>query len=1114
MSNELFSPAAIAELLTAPGSQPLIPTDEQTRVIEAPAQGSILVVAGAGSGKTETIASRVLWLVANGYVRPREILGLTFTRKAAGELAERVRTRLLSFVNRAAHAALSPSQREQIHYLATAMQEELDLPEVSTYNAFASATVQEFGQGAGVGGELIDEAMAWGIAREVVSTSSDPRIPGLRRSLNRLTQQVLQFERAIHDHLSDFETARRLLRERERLAGLPYNEATITKGTNTNKIYSGIHKVVADTQETLVIADLAEQYSLRKQAYGVMEFSDQVAHAFTSLRTFPDAVELMRKRHRVILLDEFQDTSVAQTKLLAHLFAGQHVMGVGDPHQSIYAWRGASAESLTGFHAAFTADKSALTLTLSTSWRNAQRVLAVANRAALPLTASSSVPVPTLTARQGAPVGEVSVKICETPEDEYQQIATWLLEKRSQFQQQHQGELPTAAVIVRKRKYMLQLSQTLTQAGVPNRIIGVGGLLDTPEVRDIVCLLRCVNDPLADNDLVRILAGPRFAFGTADLVALRNTARWLSKRDHGHRLLDKEQLATDNILDRADQPRSLIEALDVITRLPFKHQATKHFSAEGAQRAVEAGNMLRRLRLLRDGSLHDLIYMASRELNVDIELEAHEKFDEHDSAQALENIHTLLEEVQGFLRTSPRQGLTAVLEWLETIEQDDDLPAYVPPPTPGTVQIITAHSSKGLEWDFVAVSHQMNNEFPTQSRNSLGEFSAGVLPDGCRGDQASRPKLSLLEAATQKEFLEMMSSYKQQHVDHHEGEELRLLYVAYTRARQELLLTGAFWGKGQRARTVSHTLQALQGILEGPYRVAADSVSEDTLPALVPPFNEESIHEEHPLGDAGHTLQWPLDPLGARRPLVHAAANAVRNASPLKHTDEVLELLLQEAQQKQSPSNSAFRFTRLNASSFHEVVKDPDHARNMMMRPLPSRPYRNTRVGNLFHEWVERRTTTPMGSEVSLDLSLQVESQLSHKDEKQLQALIDTFEKSRWANRKPIMVEELITVPFADIRVQCKLDAVYEQAGQYEIVDWKTGRMPATEEERQERFLQLDLYRVALSQFLNVPVTSITATLFYVNENTELNSSAETTLTDLEQLWTKIQPPEDDEPGA
>src|SRR5699024_7821459 len=120
-----------------------------------------------------------------------------------------------------------------------------------------------------------------------------------------------------------------------------------------------------------------------------------------------------------------------------------------------------------------------------------------------------------------------------------------------------------------------------------------------------------------------------------------------------------------------------------------------------------------------------------------------------------------------------------------------------------------------------------------------------------------------------------------------------------------------------------------------------------------------------------------------------------------------LELLLQEAQQKQSPSNSTFRFRRLNASSFHEVVKDPDHARNMMMRPLPSRPYRNTRVGNLFHEWVERRTTTPMGSEVSLDLSLQVESQLSHNDEKQLRALIDTFEKSRWANRKPIMVEEL-----------------------------------------------------------------------------------------------------------
>ncbi|MGO8608805.1 UvrD-helicase domain-containing protein, partial [Rhizobium johnstonii] len=101
----------------------------------------------------------------------------------------------------------------------------------------------------------------------------------------------------------------------------------------------------------------------------------------------------MRERYRVVLLDEYQDTSVVQSDLLAALFADSAVMAVGDPHQSIYGWRGASAGNLGGFAGAFSASGQAHTYSLRTSWRNSERVLDAANAVLRPLAARVPVPV-------------------------------------------------------------------------------------------------------------------------------------------------------------------------------------------------------------------------------------------------------------------------------------------------------------------------------------------------------------------------------------------------------------------------------------------------------------------------------------------------------------------------------------------------------------------------------------------------------------------------------------------------------------------------------------------------------------------------------------------------
>src|SRR5690606_8529802 len=135
-------------------------------------------------------------------------------------------------------------------------------------------------------------------------------------------------------------------------------------------VYADVRTAVARVGGLGVLTGLAREYDRQKRRRGVIDFSDQVAGALRIVRGHPAVAAELRERYRVVLLDEYQDTSVVQTDLLAELFASTAVMAVGDPHQSIYGWRGASAGNLGGFAAAFSSDGEAPTYSLLTSWRN------------------------------------------------------------------------------------------------------------------------------------------------------------------------------------------------------------------------------------------------------------------------------------------------------------------------------------------------------------------------------------------------------------------------------------------------------------------------------------------------------------------------------------------------------------------------------------------------------------------------------------------------------------------------------------------------------------------------------------------------------------------------
>ncbi len=1114
-SARIPTPISAYEIADALG-QPR-PTDQQVRVIESDPHTPTLVIAGAGSGKTETMANRVLWLVANRFARPSDILGLTFTRKAAGELAERITKRL----DQLADHGLAPRRSDDL----------LDQPVVSTYNSFASSIVSE--RSLLVGREpdsaIIDESTAWRLARQIVVASNDDRLVSIDKGINRITDAVLQLERAMRENVCTAEQVVQVATDFEKMLDLPIAD----KGSKKTP-YAAVVTAVGEVSALHPLVALAEQYTAEKRRRGYMEFSDQVALALEVCRRSTQTVADYRARHRVVLLDEYQDTSVVQTWLLSELFANHGVMAVGDPHQSIYGWRGASADNLTTFGAQFASRGQSQTLSLSTSWRNASSILDVANRLVSPLTEKSAVPVETLSPRPGAPAGSVDAVYPETIEQEAEAVARWMAAQLARAT----PEAPVSgAVICRSRSVMSQFADALTQAGVPNRILGLGGLLSSSEVVDIVSMLRAVWFADAGSALIRVLTNPRWRIGVRDLAALHSAARWLSAHDwRQHPLSDHQKQAKRESLAPEDTA-SLIDALDAVIATPDDtHEMLREFSPEGLRRLRDAGATIALIRARTALSIADLVRIIELELRLDTEVMAVAGFNREPGAAVAEartharrNLDAFYDLIANFVSINEDSSLPSFLAWLDHAERQDSVAARPEAPDENAVQLITAHGSKGLEWDVVAVPRLSEGDFPSRPRTGAGWLRLGQLPDELKGDASSLPTFEWREAEYQKEVSDMIAAYKDEAKEHQADEERRLVYVATTRARDALLLSGSFWAGQTRPKNPSVFLAELAEATEG-------------VSPLIAGIPEASEHETNPLDGHHSPFEWPGDPLGSRRPVVEEAAATVaylrENESPDTLTAALspefrgdLQVLLAERDRLANRASEPVLPTKITASGFKDFVTNRDEVMRRLRRPVPQKPFTQTRLGTQFHEWVEQRYATPRGSaNVLIDLEAGAAAYsevdidwedaaadsvvdaadlgapaLGALDLAPLDRLKATFEASEWGDRQPIDVEREIHIPFAGRTLICKIDAVYAEVvdgvERYDVVDWKTGRVPQTDEEIADRQLQLALYRIAYARWKGVDLKRVSVALYYVAADTVIRPTVLPTEDELEAMW-------------
>jgi DNA helicase-2/ATP-dependent DNA helicase PcrA len=1002
-----------------------------------------LVVAGAGSGKTELLAVRVLWLVANGFARPEQILGLTFTKKAATELSKRIYESLLKLRD-------SSFWPENLEF-------DFQAPTISTYNAFANQVFRDNALALGYESDatLISDASAFQLAREVcVRYGSDVSgtLSDLELNIDALVEKVIELARALNDNgQSAANLQSEIARTVDHIARLPKKA-----GEEVSSRFGYVDTIVEELKPAPLLAELAEIFQKEKKLRSMVDYSDQVALALRAVTVFPEAATNLREGFTQVMLDEYQDTSVLQTRLLSTLFAKRSVFAVGDPNQSIYGWRGASASNLDEFASDFGEAKN---FSLRTSWRNPIRVLAKANEIASPLSNQASFEVPKplerrvlpvkLEAMPDAPNGNVQVSFLETIEQEAQQIAEWFKPALASGS--------SCAVLMRKRSAMALFVETLQSNGIEVEVVGLGGLLELPEIVDLVSALKVVQRVDAGSELIRLLTGARWRIGPKDIDRLFVIARKLSgPRQEG---VFRQEL-------------TIVEALDEVTSESLDLLSV--FSPESLRRLRDAATLFRNLRAATSLPLADFVRVVAEELWLDIELRANPKL-----RNPMAQLESFYETVASFGTSSAGSQLGSFLNWLDYASKKERFELPKSNPAAGVVQVLTVHAAKGLEWDFVAVPNLVEDDFPSKPRSVSGWLSGAELPYPLRGDARSLPVFAYEATRTQAEIKAAKEQFRADNREHQLREEYRLIYVAITRTKKSLLLTGSYWKPGNTgSRKPSRFLEQLAG--EG--------------------FEFPEIKtQENPLDLEPKTASWPLDPVGDNHAVVlKDAADKVTQASDQLldsasiarrgKIQEEIDLLLKEQDDRIARLAAVDLPVRIPASRFKEFVQDVDSMANKYLRPTPSQPYRATRTGTLFHSWVE-------------------DFLVSEIDQMAIPAvteLAEIFRNSRFANLKDSEIELEINLTHGVNTFVCKLDAVFKVGERYEIVDWKTGSPPETKEQEQEMILQLALYRFAYSRLRDVPVDQIDVCFYFVADNTELRPESVPGPEDLMKLWEKL----------
>lgn len=939
--------------------KPLQPTAEQREILGL-GLTSIRIRAGAGTGKTTTVAMVIANLIENHEVEPEQILGITFTNKAAAELADRVRESLAGNID--------PGRQVEIH----------------TYHGFAAQILAEFGPLAGVDNR--DQVITPTFARQLMSetfhhSSYDLLDITQSRTLNRIRQ--------LGDRLGDH-----LLTPADLISAASIKDDTVWL-------------------ERREMAETLAQYSADKRRLRVVDYSDLVTLSTQITQNHPELAREIAKRYRVVVLDEYQDTNPAQRVMLNSVFGkGFPVVAVGDEDQTIYEWRGASAENFELFSTQFPrSDGSpAHDMGLALNRRSAPQILDIANQ----VRARANPEADDLKALDGRPRGEVVTYWARDAVTE----ADWIARS---FESLHESGTPWSdmAVLFRKNKDFAVVIDAMSRQDIPVEVANIGGLLSVPEVAELRAWLTTLEHPEDSAAITQVLFGSRFALGMADLAPMTRFAA-----GSGDDADDSEE----------PTPITMIEAIESAEDIP-------------GIRAGALDSLRRFLDIYREvlTESQGLTLIETCRLILD-RTRAWQDIDAlppNARLTARLNIYRFLDLAEDWSPLRGRPSVGAFLEYLDTME-DEPAEELDSARLSGeeAVTLVTVHRAKGLEWDTVAIPAVTKNNFPSKSQQH---------PDPVRFPEYLPPEIRIDNVVADLPAPKLERDHYLR--ERHTRQEWRVAYVAVTRAKHRLLISGAYWyGLPEPSKTPREPSE-LFDLIEGHSTATNAGHSEPgERPAIL--RSPDSPYAPDPLFRDGWTSG--LREAIADRGTIEEMAKELGMEEEYRQTlDEITDRLFHLAEptaKEYGTESHSFSVTGLVT-----YAQCPKRFYWSEIDPLPRRRSVAAMRGTEIHRRIElhQRGQVPF-EELHDDLY-----DVAPGEQVERQGGYQAYEQSRFAAERA----ELIEAPFkieleAGTTVAGRIDAVYCNGHHWEIVDFKSGT-PSAEP---SRIVQLQAYAIAATE--------------------------------------------------
>ncbi|MEX2274792.1 MAG: ATP-dependent DNA helicase [Actinomycetota bacterium] len=1022
--------AAPREIVEFLGNEP---TPEQWRAISMPMEPSVLV-AGAGSGKTSVMAARVIYLALEALAGrdgafPGNVLCLTFTNKATENLVSRIR---------AALRVLDLDEGEE--------------PEIANYHGFAASLLDRYGMYAGVepGQRVLAQAQRVELCSKVLdlmpfehfSTQWQPT----------MIESILTLEDQLQNHLVSPEQV------------IEFNTSRLEQlaGHRSDSAYTA-------AVERIELARAVEVFRQEKRRLGALDFGDQIDLAVRAVEAHPQIGEEYRDRFRAVLLDEYQDTNVAQARLMASVFAGGHpVTAVGDPDQNIYAWRGASLFNLLDFPDAFLRSdgSQAETLPLKTNFRSGSRILAAADAIIGPLPPEQRPdPGKTLEPWPSRGTGEVQVLLFRDEVLESEAIAERIVALHDQGEPWREH-----AVLCRTSRLFPTLQLSCARRGVPVEIVGLAGLLQMPEVVEVLAYARAAADPEASVALARILLGPRYRVGARDMAGVAAWAKGRNHRPRGHEIREEDEDLSDEL------PVLFAEALEHLGEI-------EGLSDEGRARLLECRSELVALRELARRPVGEFLAEVVRRSGLLAELEA--EVDADVSVAKRRNLSAFLDQVHGFAPLEGELTLRAFLEYVDAVMASDK-PEWSPvqPSEDDSVKVMTIHAAKGLEFDTVFVPGMAKGLFPDTRIQHNPARKGRSLDFELRGDAAILPR-----------YDGVLSHFKDALHDQELIEERRTCYVALTRARDRLIVSSAHWyGELLRAKGPGQFFEELCDWATGSDLAFVDADAEEGEENPLMGYRERLVRDWpepalRPESDALFPEGWrpaaveAVRESGVQASLVDALSPAERAEFDRLAADRATlatHLRGREAAPAVGPSIP----TTLSVSGVIDYDRCPKRFYWSAVRPLPRFSGPAARIGTEVHRWIEVRArgqATLLETEETPDITVEELAGAPGK----IAQLRQAFERSRLGATVPLYAERPFLLRVGESTVRGRIDAIYgDEDGAWEVVDYKTGRVPPADDPVAR--LQLDLYALACIEVWDKRAEDLTLTYLYLASEAEV----------------------------